>query len=597
MNIPVFFLKLSPRRRIFLLWISLVLTTIPQNVSSQEAAVDSTQNAGEYTVEDWPDDSLSRRTPLGTVEGFIATAVDGNYNKAAHYLNLDSALYGSSESAELAALLHKSLDQRGNLIPFSFISDEATGNLDDELQADLERVGTISDEEGAITIFVEKIKGPDGGPVWLFSNQTISQISKMNIDASIPLVDKFLPEVLKQNKWGGVPIGEWLAMLVLAAFAYVFAWSITSLIIFLLSQFWRKAGTQPTAGIIKAFALPVKLYMSVWLFVLLTQEVGISIIARQKFAGITIIIGLVAFLLLLWRLTENISNFSQRKFTSRKNFAGVSVVLFLRRAAKITIVVFGVIAVLSTFGVDVTTGIAALGIGGIALALGAQKTVENFVGSVTLIADQPIRIGDFIKAGDTLGTVEQIGMRSTRIRTNDRTVVTIPNGEFSSLKIENYAHRDRFWLHPIIGLRYETTPDQLRYLLVELRAILYAHPKIDPEPARVRFIEFGSSSLNIEIFAYVLGKDFNEFLEIREDIYLRMMDVIEESGTGFAFPSQTLYLAKDQGMPEDKVKRASEVVKKWKEDGEMQIPAFDEDRIQALKNTIPYPPEGSVRKE
>src|SRR5690606_16661323 len=119
---------------------------------------------------------------------------------AAHYLNLDSALYESGEGAELAGLLHRSLDQRGNLIPFSFISEEVTGKLDDELQADLERVGTINDEEEAIIIYVEKIKGPDGGPVWLFSNQTISRIPRINIDASVPLVDKFLPEVLKQNK-------------------------------------------------------------------------------------------------------------------------------------------------------------------------------------------------------------------------------------------------------------------------------------------------------------------------------------------------------------------------------------------------------------
>src|SRR5690606_23005857 len=135
------------------------------------------------------------------------------------------------------------------------------------------------------------------------------------------------------------------------------------------------------------------------------------------------------------------------------------------RAAKIAIVALGIIWILGAIGVDITTGLAALGIGGLALALGAQKTIENFVGSVTLITDQPIRVGDFCSVAGTTGTIEKIGMRSTRIRTLDRTVVTIPNGEFSSSKIENYAHRDRFWFHPVIGLRYETTPDQIRYLL------------------------------------------------------------------------------------------------------------------------------------
>ncbi len=600
MNMYVLFFKKSAW------WLLLVLSTgfailfssyIARAQDTQDATSDTTSSAQKTAVEDWPEDSLGRRSPLGAVEGFIAAAGDQDYEKAALYLNVDSLLQEGEEGAALASLFHRILDQRGNLIPFSFISKATTGKLDDDLQPHLERIGTIDDEEEAFTIYVEQISGPDGAPLWLFSYETMSRVSKMSVADSRPLVEKVLPEVLEENKWGGVPIGEWLAMFVLGAFTYIVSWAITSLVIFLMGRFWRKARTQPTAGIIKAFALPVKLYMSVWLFVIFTQEAGISIIARQKFTGITIIVGIVAFLLLLWRLTENISHFSQRKFTSRKNFAGVSVVLFLKRGAKITIVIFGIIAVLSTFGFDVTTGIAALGIGGIALALGAQKTVENFVGSVTLITDQPIRIGDFIKAGDTTGTVEQIGMRSTRIRTNDRTVVTIPNGEFSSSKIENFAHRDRFLFHSKIGLRYETTPDQLRYLLVELRAMLYAHPKVDPNPARVRFVEFGESSLNIEIFAYILGKDVSEFLEVREDIYLRMMDLIEECGTGFAFPSQTLYLAKNQDLPEEKIKRAAEKVKKWQEENDLQIPGFDDAKIEELKNTIPYPPEGSVKNK
>lgn len=185
------------------------------------------------------------------------------------------------------------------------------------------------------------------------------------------------------------------------------------------------------------------------------------------------------------------------------------------------------------------------------------------MGSVTLVADQPVRVGDFCKVGDTVGTVEQIGMRSTRIRTNDRTIVTIPNGEFSSLKIENYAHRDRFWFHPILTLRYETTPDQIRFLLVQLRSVLISHPKVDPDPARVRFIELGAHSLNIEIFAYIHASDYSGFLEIKEDLFLRMMDVVEASGTGFAFPSQTLYVARDKGISGEKALEAEEKVRKW----------------------------------
>jgi len=272
------------------------------------------------------------------------------------------------------------------------------------------------------------------------------------------------------------------------------------------------------------------------------------------------------------------------------------VILFLERAAKIALVIFGIIAILSTFGIDITTGLAALGIGGIALALGAQKTVENFVGSVTLIADRPIRVGDFCRVGQITGTIEKIGIRSTNIRTLDRTLVTIPNGLFSSETIENFAFRDKFRMISTLNFRYESSPDQIRYLLAEFRKILYSHPKVYEEPSRVRFVNFGAHSLDIEIFAYIVADNNNEFLEIREDIMLRIMEVVKQSGTGFAFPSQTLYFAKDDGLDKENSKSTDETVEQWRVKKEMPLPRFTEEQIDNLKNKIDYPPEGSSSK-
>ena len=550
----------------------------------------------EITDPDWPEDPLDRRTPRGTVSGFIQAVADRNYEKAALYLHVEPAIQKSQEGAELARILQGLLDKDGNIYPYSLISNDTAGEIEDELRPSFEKVGTLMVAGETVEIVVEETKGPEGGPIWLFSSETLEKIAALRGALAVPLIDRLLPEILEEYQWGGVAVGQWLIMFVLAGCAYLLAWIVTSAFLLLIRKFWAGAATEPVSGILKAFALPVRLYLAVWIFVASTQEVGVSIILRQRFSGITLIIGLAALLLLLWRLTDFITNFSEKRMSLRGHLAGVSAVLFLRRAAKVAIVVFGVIMMLGAFGVDVTTGLAALGIGGIALALGAQKTVENFVGSVTLIADQPIRVGDFCKAGDTIGTVEAIGMRSTRIRTLDRTIVTIPNGQFSSDKIENYAHRDRFRFSPVLTLRYETTPDQLRYLLVELRAILYAHPKVDPDPARVRFAELASASLNIEVFSYILAKDFNEFVEVREDLLLRMMDVVEASGSGFAFPSQTIYMARDSGLSEERSRTAEEKVNKWREEGEMQIPSFNPERIEELKDTISYPPKGSAQQ-
>ena len=570
---------------------SLLLWIAVNEASAQLLPIDTTRQAAAPT---WPADSLGRRTPRGTVEGFIRAAAEENYTKAAQYFMLDSASQKKDDGAVLAQALQRLLDKNGNIFPSSWLSDKPTGIEDDNLGPNLDRVGAATVNHESFDLVLEKTEAPDGGPIWLFSSQTIQRVPlQEETETAAPLVNKVSPNILEDHKWGGVPIGHWLSMVMLIVVAYLVAWGITRAILFLIPLFWHKARIEPTVGIIRAFALPIRLYLAVWLFVEASRQAGISIIVRQRFGEVTVIVGLVALLLLLWQLLDVITKFIERRLARIGNQAGVSAVLFLRRAAKVAVMVFGVIIILDTFGFDVTTGLAALGIGGIALALGAQKTVENFVGSVTLIADQPVRVGDFCKVGDILGTVEQIGMRSTRIRTLNRTIVTIPNGEFSSLKIENFAHRDRFWFHPTFGLRFETTPDQIRFLLVELRTLLYAHPQVDPAPARIRFIEIGTDALKLEIFAYVHAKDFDQFLEIQEDLYLRMMDVVAASGTGFAFPSQTLYMAKDQGLSPEKTTEAAEQVRKWREAGEMQIPGFTPQRIQELKDTITYPPQGS----
>jgi MscS family membrane protein len=202
--------------------------------------------------------------------------------------------------------------------------------------------------------------------------------------------------------------------------------------------------------------------------------------------------------------------------------------------------------------VNVSALLAGLGVGGLAVALAGQRTVENLFGGMVLILDQPVRVGDFFRYGDKLGTVEDIGLRSVKIRTLDRTLVSIPNGNFSQMELENFAARDKIRLSTTLGLRYETTAAQLETVIRELRQALLAHPKVDPDPARVRFTRFGAYSLDVEILAYVKTSDFNEFLEVQQELFLRFMRVVEDAGTGFAFPSQTLYLGRDAGLPQIK---------------------------------------------
>ena len=266
----------------------------------------------------------------------------------------------------------------------------------------------------------------------------------------------------------------------------------------------------------------------------------------------------------------------------------------VRKSLKILIATFAGLAVLHSFGVNVITVLAGLGVGGIAVALAAQKTLENFIGGITVYADQPVRVGEFCRFGGTVGTVEEVGLRSTRVRTLDRTVVTIPNSEFSNLPIENFARRDRIWYHPTIRLRYETTPDQIRYVLVEVHRMLYAHPKVDSASARIRFVGFGNSSLDLEVFSYVTVTDYGEYLEVAEDLNLRIMDIVAAAGASLALPAQTTYLDEGRGLDPDRARAVEGQVQEWRERRELWLPRFPREKIAEMDNTLQYPADGSA---
>ena len=227
-----------------------------------------------------------------------------------------------------------------------------------------------------------------------------------------------------------------------------------------------------------------------------------------------------------------------------------------------------------SMGISVAPLIAGLGVGGLAVALAAQHTVENFIAGLVLFADKPVRIGELCQFGEHRGTVEQIGLRSTRIRGIDRTVVSIPNSEFAKLRLVNYTRRDKILLKTVLGLRYETTADQLRHVLAALRHLLTQHPRIDAQSVRVRFIGYAAYSLDIEIFALAETDDWATFLAIQEDVLLEMMDVVSGSGCGFAFPSQTHYMAADAGVDADGRRRAEAEVRDLRAAGSLAVAGF-----------------------
>jgi MscS family membrane protein len=261
----------------------------------------------------------------------------------------------------------------------------------------------------------------------------------------------------------------------------------------------------------------------------------------------------------------------------------------------VTLAAFVAIVILTAdnLGVPLTPVLAGLGVGGVAVALAAQNSVENLLGGLNLFMDRPVRVGDFCRFGDRVGTVEEIGLRSTRVRTLDDTVVAVPNAAFSKLELENYSRRRKFWYHPRLQLEKTSSADQVRFVLVEVRKMLYSHPKVDPDPARIRFAEFAPSSLELDVFAYVTVTDPGEYLEVAEDLNLRILEVLARGGLRLAVPAQRTLVEPGQHPDPERAEQTEKQVQSWREHQQLYLPSFPEEVVSQLRASLDYPPRGA----
>lgn len=257
--------------------------------------------------------------------------------------------------------------------------------------------------------------------------------------------------------------------------------------------------------------------------------------------------GLAAVAALVWALWNGVDVAADRILAhaaARENPSFRSLLSVVVRVAKIAVVAMTAVGVLSWAGVPVASLLAGLGVGGLALALAATKTVENLFGSISLAVDQPFRVGDAVRVegADFVGEIEEIGLRSTRIRTLDRTLVTIPNGRLADFRLESLTARDRIRLATKVGLVYGTSVAQVRGVLAGIESLLRAHPRLWPGTVIVRFSALASSALEIDVVAWFETSDWLEFIGIREEILMGILTVVEESGSSLAFPTQTLHI-------------------------------------------------------
>ncbi|MCK6555163.1 mechanosensitive ion channel family protein [Candidatus Binatia bacterium] len=543
------------------------------------------------------DATFKRVAPRTAVTGFLEACWAGDYVRATEYLDLRrvAAVERETEGQRLARQMCHVLD-RALWVDPEQLSDDPAGARDDGLSARRDLVGTIQTAKAPVTVEIERVPGENGAAIWKLSQATVAKIPGLYDEFGYGPVGERLPAWMVEKRLWRVPVWEWIGLLVLMVTVTVLALVLSQLLHVIVKAIVARTETRKDDRVWEVVRGPVRLLVGVALFRMGTALLAFSFSAQRVITAITDLLLLAAFTWVLVRVVDVAAHMAEERYVGpRKHIA--SLIPLVRRTSKGFVVVMAVLAVLQNIGYDVSSLIAGLGIGGLAVALAAQKTVEHVFGSVTIITDQPVRVGDFCRFGSWSGTVEEVGLRSTRVRTLDRTVVSVPNAQFSSLEIENFSQRDRIRLIATIGLRYETSPDQLRFVLVEIKRLLLAHPKLDPQPARVRFVGFGPHSLDIEIFAYVLTTDFDEFLAIREDIYLRIMEVVSTGGSGFAFPSQTVYWQRDGGLDRARAEAAERQVEAWRAAEALWLPTVPVGEATAARGSIEYPPAGSAARK
>jgi MscS family membrane protein len=470
--------------------------------------------------------------------GFLDAARTGENGLAAQYLNARDA-----RAERLARQLFVVLDARlpGHL---ARISDEPEGSAGGLLTPNLETVGTIGSSKGDVEIVLERVRRGDPLPIWLFSSRTLEQIPTLYEEVANSREQALVPDFLVNNRVAGIRLVDYLAVILGLLLVYLLTLVVNRALTPVIQRMWRRrmsSGSEAVAP--DVLPPPVKLLIVTVAGGQIIAALPVSLAVRQLWSGLASLIITTAVAWLLIRLNGGAERHLQRRLPQSNFAAAASLLRVLRRGVDLLILFAALIVILRNLGIDPTPALAGLGVGGIAVALAAQKTLENVIAGASLIFDQAVRAGDVLKMGEVVGTVDRVGLRSTRIRTLDRTMVSVPNSQIANASLERLSDRDKFWFHPAIGLRYETTPQQLHDVVGGLARLLREHPLIEAESVRVRFIRLGSYSLDIEVFAYLVARDWNHFLEIQEQLLFSITDLVQHAGTSLAYPSQTMYLA------------------------------------------------------
>ncbi len=480
-------------------------------------------------------DPLKRNTPRSAIYSFLQACHQNKLDTAAEYLDLHR-LRGEQRNTQgplLAQQLGQLLD-RDTQFEVGHLSNDPGGRLDDGLAPNLDKLDDFDLNGQTVTLYLQRV--PQGDlQVWLLSADSVARIPSLVALLGESAFERRLPAPLVTTRFVGTPIWVWIALLLTALVLSLLSRLLSRLFLLIVRPLTKRSKNFQQQRL-EALIEPLRLVVSVMVFRACMEVIGPSALLRDYLLKLMALLFILGVASVLMRIVDIISDNVVSRLSSTEASLTYSIIPLFVRSAKIGIFCLGAITVLANWGYNTSTILAGLGVGGVAVALASQKTIENLFGSISIISDRPVLVGDYCQFGSQSGTVEDIGLRSTRIRTADRTVVTIPNSVFSTMTLENFAKRDRMWFHPTLSLRRDTTPDQIRAMMDAVAKVLKDHPLVDPTDVPLRFTKITRDSFDLEIFSYVLTTDYNVYLRAQSELLLRIVEAAQRLNVEFAVP-------------------------------------------------------------
>ncbi|MBU2870750.1 mechanosensitive ion channel domain-containing protein [Colwellia sp. E2M01] len=498
--------------------------SIKEMIETKDTAVKSAEVDSSLDEINTIEDEYERGQPRSAVTGYLRAARTGDWTLATHYLDYrnisDTTLsVGKEELArQLAVVLNRTV-----WIDLTGLSTQPEGRANDNLPSYREAIGQVEYEERTIDILLQRVpRSTDRVKIWKISNATVEKVPDLFKRYSYTPLGEYLAKELPAVDFYGIMLWQWLyfslMMLVYFIVAKILTWG--------FSIGLNHLHKNISVDVLKFIKGPVALVLAVILARNFSAEANVTVALRAVTEGSTLLI--IACCWLLFSFIDLMKIILAKKFIAQDKPLAVYLLRPAGTVIKIVIFILAGLYWLENLGFDASTLLAGLGIGGLALALAAQKTVENLIGAITLYTSAPIRIGDFCRFGDSLGVVEEIGLRATRIRTIDRTVIYIANSKFIDMNIENYSEREKLSFKPKILLAPNTPKENVDSLLHAIKELLTNTEIIDEAPRRTHFKDYTIYGLELDIMAYVNTTNFDLYLDTINQINLDILALLAE---------------------------------------------------------------------